>query len=60
MAGSTEGELLQVLTAAVTPVVLVSATAVLISGVNARYMSASDRIRSPISARLGGAPLTMI
>ena len=36
---------MQVLTAAVTPVVLVSATAVLISGTNTRYISISDRIR---------------
>lgn len=37
---------LQVLTAAVTPVVLVSATAILISGSNARYISISDRMRA--------------
>lgn len=37
---------LQVLTAAVTPVVLVSATAILISGTNSRYISISDRIRA--------------
>lgn len=37
---------LQVLTAAVTPVVLVSATAILISGVNSRYISISDRLRA--------------
>jgi hypothetical protein len=37
---------LQILTAAVTPVVLVSATAILISGVNARYISISDRLRT--------------
>jgi hypothetical protein len=37
---------MQVLTAAVTPVVLVSATAILISGTNARYISISDRIRA--------------
>jgi hypothetical protein len=36
---------LQVLTAAVTPVVLVSATAILISGANSRYISISDRMR---------------
>jgi hypothetical protein len=36
---------LQVVAAAVTPVVMVSATAILISGVNARYMAVSDRIR---------------
>ena len=36
----------QVLTAAVTPVVLVSATAILISGINSRYISISDRLRS--------------
>ena len=37
---------LQVLAAAVSPVVLVSATAILISGSNARYISISDRVRS--------------
>jgi hypothetical protein len=37
---------LQVLAAAVTPVVLVSATAILISGCNSRYISMSDRIRA--------------
>ena len=36
---------MQVLAAAVTPVVLVSATAILISGVNARYMSIADKMR---------------
>jgi Protein of unknown function (DUF2721) len=37
---------LGVLAAAVTPVVMVSATAILISGVNSRYISISDRMRS--------------
>jgi len=37
---------LQVLTAAVTPVVLVSATAILISGINSRYIAISDRMRA--------------
>ena len=37
---------LQVLAAAVTPVVLVSATAILISGINSRYISISDRMRA--------------
>jgi hypothetical protein len=37
---------LQVLTAAVTPVVLVSATAILISGMNSRYIAISDRMRA--------------
>jgi hypothetical protein len=37
---------IQVLTAAVTPVVLVSATAILISGTNSRYISLSDRMRA--------------
>jgi hypothetical protein len=37
---------LQVIAAAVTPVVLLSATAILISGVNARYIAIADRIRS--------------
>jgi hypothetical protein len=36
---------LQVVAAAVTPVVMVSATAILISGVNSRYISISDRMR---------------
>jgi hypothetical protein len=37
---------IQVLAAAVTPVVLVSATAILISGSNSRYISISDRMRA--------------
>ena len=37
---------LRVVASAVTPVVMVSATAILISGVNARHISISDRIRS--------------
>ena len=37
---------LQVVASAVTPVVMVSATAILISGVNSRYMAIADRIRS--------------
>lgn len=37
---------LQVLAAAVTPVVLISAAAILISGVNARYIAIADRMRS--------------
>ena len=37
---------LRIVAAAVTPVVMVSATAILISGVNARHISISDRIRS--------------
>jgi hypothetical protein len=37
---------LEVLTAAVTPVVLVSATAILISGINSRYISIADRLRA--------------
>ncbi len=37
---------LQVVASAVTPVVLVSATAILIGGVNSRHISISDRIRS--------------
>jgi hypothetical protein len=44
--GMEPGDALQVLTAAVTPVVLVSATAVLISGANSRYISISDRMRA--------------
>ena len=37
---------MQVLAAAVTPVVLVSATAILISGINSRYMAIADKMRS--------------
>jgi hypothetical protein len=37
---------LEVIASAITPVVLVSATAILISGINARYMAIADRIRS--------------
>jgi hypothetical protein len=37
---------LQLVATAVTPVVLVSATAILISGVNSRYIAIADRIRS--------------
>jgi hypothetical protein len=37
---------LQVIATAVTPVVLVSATAILISGVNSRHIAIADRIRS--------------
>jgi len=37
---------LQVIASAVTPVVLVSATAILISGVNARHIAIADRIRA--------------
>ncbi len=37
---------LRIVTTAVTPVVMVSATAILLSGVNARYLAVSDRIRN--------------
>ena len=37
---------LQVLATAVTPVVLVSAAAILVSGVNSRYIAMADRMRS--------------
>lgn len=37
---------MQVLAAAVSPVVLVSATAILISGINSRYMAIADKVRS--------------
>jgi hypothetical protein len=37
---------LQVVASAVTPVVLVSATAILISGMNSRYIAIADRVRS--------------
>jgi len=37
---------LQVLAAAVTPVVLVSAAAILVSGVNSRYISIADKMRT--------------
>jgi TRAP-type C4-dicarboxylate transport system permease small subunit len=40
------GDPLKVVATAVTPVVMVSATAILISGVNTRYISISDRVRS--------------
>jgi hypothetical protein len=40
------GDPLKVVATAVTPVVMVSATAILISGVNARYISISDRVRT--------------
>ncbi len=36
---------LQILAAAVTPVVLVSASAILVSGVNSRYISIADKMR---------------
>ncbi len=46
---------LQIVAAAVTPVVMVSSTAILISGVNARYIAVSDRIRTLArEARDGG------
>lgn len=37
---------LRIVTSAVTPVVMVSATAILISGVNGRYIAVSDRVRN--------------
>ena len=37
---------LQIVATAVTPVVMVSATAILAGGINSRYMSISDRVRS--------------
>jgi TRAP-type C4-dicarboxylate transport system permease small subunit len=40
------GDPLRIVTTAVAPVVMVSATAILISGVNARYISISDRVRN--------------
>src|SRR5215470_353445 len=40
------GDPLKIVTTAVTPVVMVSATAILISGSNARYTSISDRVRA--------------
>ena len=48
---------LRIVTTAVTPVVMVSATAILISGVNARYISISDRMRS-LSAEFRRDPVT--
>ncbi len=42
----TTGDPLTVVTTAVTPVVMVSATAILISGVNSRYIAISDRVRN--------------
>jgi hypothetical protein len=46
---------LQVLAAAVTPVVLVSATAILVSGVNSRYISIADKMRGLAQEFRGGA-----
>ncbi|HMF79497.1 MAG TPA: DUF2721 domain-containing protein [Bryobacteraceae bacterium] len=46
LASVTPNDPLQVLAAGVTPVVLVSSTAILISGVNSRYIAISDRIRA--------------
>jgi hypothetical protein len=40
------GDPLRIVTTAVAPVVMVSATAILISGVNTRYISISDRVRN--------------
>ncbi len=40
------GDPLRIVTTAVTPVVMVSATAILLSGVNSRYLAVSDRIRA--------------
>ena len=37
---------MQVLATAVTPVVLISATAIMIGGVNSRYMALADRVRA--------------
>jgi hypothetical protein len=37
---------LSVVATAVTPVVMVSATAILVSGVNTRYIAISDRVRA--------------
>jgi Protein of unknown function (DUF2721) len=48
---------LRIVTTAVTPVVMVSATAILISGVNARYISISERIRM-LSAEYRRQPLS--
>jgi hypothetical protein len=45
---------LQVLAAAVTPVVLVSATAILVSGVNSRYISIADKMRGLAQEFRGG------
>jgi hypothetical protein len=46
---------LQVVASAVTPVVLVSATAILIGGINSRHMAISDRIRSLTSEHRNSA-----
>ena len=40
------GDPLKIVATAVTPVVMVSATAILISGTNSRYISISDRVRT--------------
>ncbi len=46
LVSNTGSDPLGVLAAAVTPVVLVSATAILISGVNSRYIAIADRMRA--------------
>ncbi len=46
---------LQIVASAVTPVVLVSATAILIGGVNARHIAIADRIRSLTAERRNAA-----
>jgi len=48
---------LRIVTTAVTPVVMVSATAILISGVNARYISISERMRT-LSAEFRREPIS--
>jgi uncharacterized membrane protein len=51
------GDPLRIVTTAVTPVVMVSATAILVSGVNSRYLAVSDRIRA-LAHEYRGAELT--
>ena len=47
--------ILQLIAAAVTPVVLISAAAILISGINQKHQSLSDRVRSlAAEVRAGG------
>jgi hypothetical protein len=49
---------LQIVASAVTPVVLVSATAILIGGVNARHIAIADRIRSLTAEHRNSATTT--
>lgn len=46
MTASTPTGILQLITSAVTPVVMISAAAILIGGINTKHASLSDRVRS--------------